>query len=396
MQFEQAPDESEEPIGGVTPEPEPEPEPAPPAPSVEEVEPPPAEPELRHEEPTEPQLVHPELGWDWETGELIEWRVVGEGALSNGHVEIYGTSGAGKTQFIKSLLAQLHSKGSHFGVCDFKNDYGDDFPARTGATFYDLWNESLPYNPLATDDATRRALLALIIELRDTVDIAARSFTRLGHRQLHKLQEALESAYDEKRRTHNAFPTLLDVHAYLDDDLRGVIGDLTQTELFGEGPPLGQLIMNDVIFGLNHIPGTGLTTTLAAGFILAAIYLKLLEMPQVYNEVIYTLVIDEAHRVASFHSVGSMVRELRSKGLAVILATQRPGDLPGEAGTNAQTKIYMRLPDAQSATAAARNLDPTDRNLAKAIRSLADGEAFVALAGGPPKLVKLRQFWRDH
>jgi type IV secretory pathway VirB4 component len=341
-------------------------------------------------------VVHPELGWDWETGDAIEWRVVGEGALSNGHVEIYGTSGAGKTQFIKSLLAQLHSKGSHFGICDFKNDYGDDFPSQTGATFYDLWNETLPYNPLATDDATRRALLALIIELRDTVDIATRSFTRLGHRQLHKLQEALESAYDEKRRTHNSFPTLLDVHAYLDDDLRGVIGDLTQTELFGEGPPLGQLISNDVIFGLNHIPGTGLTTTLAAGFVLAAIYLKLLEMPQVYNEVIYTLVIDEAHRVASFHSVGSMVRELRSKGLAVILATQRPGDLPGEAGTNAQTKIYMRLPDAQSATAAGKNLDPTDRNLPRSIRSLADGEAFVALAGGPPRLVKLRQFWRDH
>ena len=119
-------------------------------------------------------------------------------------------------------------------------------------------------------------------------------------------------------------------------------------------------------------------------------------MPQVYNEVTYTLVIDEAHRVASFHSVGSMVRELRSKGLAVILATQRPGDLPGEAGTNAQTKIYMRLPDAQSATAAARNLDPTDRDLPRAIRSLADGEAFVALAGGSPRLVKLRQFWRDH
>jgi Helicase HerA-like C-terminal len=342
------------------------------------------------------EAVSPELGRDWETGEVVEWRVIGQGALSNGHVEIYGTSGAGKTQFIKSLLSQLHSMGSHFGVCDFKNDYGDDFPERTGAKFYDLWNETVPYNPLATDNPTRRSLQGLTIELRDTVDIAARAFTRLGHRQLHKLQEALESAYEEKRRTHNAFPTLSDLHEHLDDDLRGVIGDLTATDLFGEGPPLGDLIGEDVIFGLNHIPGTGLTTTLSAGFILASLYLELLEMPQVFNEVSYTLAIDEAHRVASFHSVGSMVRELRSKGLAVILATQRPGDLPGEAGTNAQTKIYMRLPDAQSATSAARNLDPTDRNLPKAIRSLGDGEAFVALAGGPPRLVKLRQFWRDH
>jgi Bacterial protein of unknown function (DUF853) len=344
----------------------------------------------------QPALVHPELGWDVASGEPVRWRVVGEGALSNGHIEIYGTSGAGKTQFVKSLLMQLSAMGSHFGVCDFKNDYGDEFPEESGAAFYDLWRETVPYNPLATDNPTRRSLQGLIIELRDTVDIAARAFTRLGHRQLHKLQDALESAYEEKRRMHNSFPTLQDVHGYLDDDLRGVVGDLTGTDLFGEGPPLGELIDDDVIFGLNHIPGTGLTTTLAAGFILASLYLKLLEMPQIHNEVKYTLVIDEAHRVASFHSVGTMVRELRSKGLAVILATQRPGDLPGEAGTNAQTKIYMRLPDAQSATAAARALDPSNRDLSRLIRSLGDGEAFVALAGSTPKLVRLRQFWRDH
>jgi hypothetical protein len=236
----------------------------------------------------------------------------------------------------------------------------------------------------------------LIIELRDTVDIAARAFTRLGHRQLTKLQLALESAYEESRRSGKGFPTLYNLHEFLDEDLRGVIGDLTGTELFGDGPPLGALIEEDVVVGLNHIPGTGLTTTLAAGFALAALYLKLLEMPQVFNKVTYTIAIDEAHRVASFHSVGTMVRELRSKGLAVLLATQKPGDLPGEAGTNAQTKIYLRLPDAQAATAAARALDPTDRNLPRTIRSLADGEAYVALAGGPPRLVKLRQFWRDH
>ena len=392
---EDEPDDGDD-DGGTTVAPE-EPTPSTEPPPIRLVREAPAEPQDgESEEAMREPPGFPSLGWDWQTGEVIEWRVVGEGALSNGHVEIYGTSGAGKTQFIKSLAAQLHGMGSHFGVCDFKNDYGDAFPTDTGATFHDLWNETLPYNPLATDNPTRRSLQGLIIELRDTVDIATRAFARLGHRQLHKLQEALESAYDEKRRSHDAFPTLGDLHGYLDDDLRGVIGDLTGTELFGQGPPLGTLIEADAIFGLNHIPGTGLTMTLAAGFILASLYLKLLEMPQVHNTVIYTLVIDEAHRVASFHSVGSMVRELRSKGLAVVLATQRPGDLPGEAGTNAQTKIYMRLPDAPSANAAARALDPSDRGMARAIRSLGDGEGFVSLAGAAPRLVKLKQYWRDH
>ncbi len=137
-----------------------------------------------------------------------------------------------------------------------------------------------------------------------------------------------------------------------------------------------------------------MTTTLAAGFILASIYLKLLEMPQVANTVSYTMVIDEAHRVAHFHSVGSMVRELRSKGLAVVLAL-KAGDLPGEASTNAQTKIYLRLPDANSARDAPKALDPADRGLPELIRKLPDAEAFVSFAGGAPRLVRLKQFWRD-
>jgi hypothetical protein len=338
-------------------------------------------------------LRHPVLGVDAVSGMPIEWRVSGADALSNGHMEVYGTSGAGKTQFIMSLLAQLGGMGARFGVCDFKNDYGDDFPIDVRAKFYDLWQNPLPFNPLAIDQPSRRALQGLRIELRDTVDIAARSFARMGHRQLGKLLEAFEQAYAQAPQ--GAMPTLLDVHELLDDDLKGVIGDLTGTELFGAGPPLGDLIDENVIFGLNHIPGTGLTTTLAAGFILSSLYLKLLEMPQIANKVKYLVVVDEAHRVANFHSVASMVRELRSKGLAVILATQRPGDLPEEATTNAQTKVFLRLPDAQAARQAAKALDPGDRTLAEEIRTLDDGEAFVAIAGGAPMKVKLRQHWRD-
>jgi hypothetical protein len=342
-----------------------------------------------------PSPVHPSLGWDAATGEEIEWRVTGPDALSNGHMEIYGTSGAGKTQFVMSLLMHLRGIGSRFGVCDFKSDYGGTFPDRSGATFYDLWEESLPFNPLAIENPTRRNLQALAIELRDAVDIAARSYARLGHRQLSKLQQAFEVGFEQARQSGTAAPTLQDIHELLDEDLRGVIGDLTGTGLFGAGPPLGSLIERDAIFGLNRIPGTGITTTLAAGFILASLYLKALELPQVANRVSYACVIDEAHRVAQFHSVRSMVRELRSKGVAVILATQTPGELPEEASTNAQTKVYLRLPGAQAARDAARALDPADRDLPEIIRTLGDGEAVISLAGQPPRLARLRQFWRD-
>lgn len=92
----------------------------------------------------------PLLGWDVATGEEVPWRPAGaDRDPRNGHIEIWGSSGMGKTQFIMGLLAQLarHS-GSHFGIADFKNDYSTDtgFPQLAQAEFLDLWSTRAPYN----------------------------------------------------------------------------------------------------------------------------------------------------------------------------------------------------------------------------------------------------------
>src|ERR1041385_8871129 len=108
----------------------------------------------------------------------------------------------GKTQFTMSMLAQLaqHS-GSKFGIADFKNDYSTDtgIPQLASAEFVDLWNDGAPYNPLALAEDTDRAVSTAVIEIRDTVEEAARSFTRLGHRQRAKLDKALQEAYSIAR-----------------------------------------------------------------------------------------------------------------------------------------------------------------------------------------------------
>jgi hypothetical protein len=56
--------------------------------------------------------------------------------------------------------------------------------------------------------------------------------------------------------------------------------------------------------------------------------------------------------------------------------------------------VFLRLPP-ESAKAAARRLDPDDRELPGLIRTLKTGETFVTLGGGRPMLINLRQFWRD-
>ncbi|MDP9388135.1 MAG: DUF853 family protein [Actinomycetota bacterium] len=355
--------------------------------------------DLRPAEPGDdrPAFVAPVIGWDLVGGEEVRWSAAGEGGarLGNGHVEIWGSSGAGKTQFTMALLAQVAQRsGTRFGIADFKNDYGGTFPGASEAEFLDLWNEGAPYNPLALPDAERRTVERAVIELRDAVEVAARSFTRMGHRQLVKLRSVLDQAYEAGRREQR-WPTMLTVNDLLDDDISGVIGDLTRSEIFKDGPPLGDVVDRNVIFGFSHIPGNGLTTVLAAGFVLSALLLKIQGMPPVANTIRYCIVVDEAHRVADFKAIDTMVREGRSKGLSVILATQQPGDLPDVVATNAATKACFRLPDATVAAAAARRLDPSDPTLPEQIRTLGVGEAFVSLGGGAPRLLSMAQLWRD-
>jgi hypothetical protein len=345
-----------------------------------------------------PSFAAPVLGWDTATGEEVRWHPAGPGQdLLNGHIEVWGSSGMGKTQFAMSLLAQLswHS-GSRFGIADFKNDYSNDtgFPAFAAAEFLDLWEVGAPYNPLALTDDSPRAIDTAVIELRDTVEEAARAFTRMGVRQKAKLEKALRDAYavgGEEGR----WPTLLTLDDQLDADLAGVMGDLTRHELFKSGQPLGDVIDHNVVFGLSKIPGNGQTTVLAAGFILSALLLRVQNLPPVPNTIRYVIVVDEAHRVAAFQAIKTMIREGRSKGLSVVLATQQPLDLPAVVAANAQTKICFGLPDATVATMAARKLEPDNPRLPEQIRTLGVGEAYVSLRGEAPRLLRMAQAHRD-
>lgn len=346
-------------------------------------------------------FVPPVLGWDQITREPVLWRVAGENALSNGHVQIWGSSGAGKTQFVKMVLAQLAlGNGAKFGVADFKNDYGptatEDFPASVDAAFLDLWGRpGAPYNPLAIEaDDDRAALDSRIIEFRDSVEQAMSAFQRIGPRQKQAIARALEAAY-ANARAEDRWPTMLDLNREITADIEHVLGDLTKYEIFTDGPPLETVVTQNVVFALNRIPGNGQTTVLAAAFILSVIGLTMQDRPPVANTVDYAMVVDEAHRVAQFKALHLMLREGRSKGLAVVLATQAPADFPEVVDNNAQTRVCFRLSDAVIAGQAARKLDPNDATLPERIRTLASGEAFVSFEGSQPRLLTMVQHYRD-
>ena len=342
--------------------------------------------------------LHPILGHDTYSGEPVEWRVTGTDSLANGHIQIWGSSGAGKTQFVKILLSQLSATGTHFGIADFKNDYGSDahenYPASVNARFCDLWGQpGAPYNPLAMVEGEDRH--TRVIEFRDAIEEATASYSRIGIRQKRAIEKALRAAYDDAA-LEDRFPTMLDLNRHLPDSVHHVLGDLTAYEIYTDGPPLSEVISENVVFGLNRIPGNGQTTVLAGAFLLSSIGLAIQGMPPVANTIRYVVVVDEAHRVAKIRAVELMVKEGRSKGLAVILATQSPTDLPEAVDTNAATRICFRLSDANIATQAARKLDSNDKTLPDRIRTLETGEALVSMQGQRPLAVRMLQHYRDH
>jgi phosphoribosylcarboxyaminoimidazole (NCAIR) mutase len=240
-----------------------------------------------------------------------------------------------------------------------------------------------------------RAITSAVIELRETVEEALKSVkAQIGPRQRGKLGDALTAAYREARRD-GRWPTMRTLDDQLDEDLAGLLRDLTSNDIFKSGQPLGNVIDENIVFGLSRIPGNGKTTILAAGFIFSALKLRVQNLPPVPNAIRYLVVVDEAHRVSPFTAVQTMIREGRSKGLAVVLATQGPSDLPDVVAHNAQTKICFGLPEGTVATMAARKLQPNNPNLAEQIRTLGKGEAFVSFAGEEPRLLRMVQAYRD-
>ena len=262
-----------------------------------------------------------------------------------------------------------------------------------GAHFYDLWNAALPYNPLADRQSDARASRGDHRAARHG-RIAARAFTRLGHRQLAKLQDALEERIRGEAATHNGLPDLWTSTSCSTTTCAASSATSPGHELFGDGPPLGAHRRRR-IFGLNHIPGTGLTTTLAAGFILPALYLKLLEMPQVANW--------STTRSSSTRHTAWPTSTRSHDGPGV--PQQGPGGHPRDAapGRSARRSRDKRADEDLHAAAGrpvgdGSRTDPRpDRPRTFQRDPVAEGRRSVRrIRRRPPQLVKLRQFWRDH
>lgn len=329
------------------------------------------------------------LGWDG-VGDAVKLDSWGDPTdAGNGHVLVYGASGMGKSQWLRAVVGQAVAVGMTACVVDQVGEFTDLAGLAVERPLKGMHHNPLcpPSSSPADEERTKVAVVEAVVGA-----LRSRGFG-LGHRQTDQLRDALDELYAEAA-AGSRWPTLQGLHGHLSADLRAAMGELTGREPFGSGGPLGNIVLSNTVVDLTDVPGTATLQILIIGLILASLDLRLASLPPASGPVEHLLVLDEADRVSAFGSLVRVLREARTVGVGVVLASQQPQDLPDLAHTVAGTAVCLRL-GPRAATVAAGHLDGSDPALAERICRLAAGEAIVRVGADRPVKVRLAQHHRD-
>lgn len=277
-----------------------------------------------------------------------------ESPLPNPHVSITGETGSGKTQATKSIIKELGHYEIPSLILDFKDDYSESSYSEAEALqVYDASYESLPFNPLAPPVDLRTGQVNPTSHIYRLGEIVKRIY-RLGDQQTHRLREAFKRTYETYSIQTRAFepspeqtyPPFEEVHVQLEavkgnEALLGRLSPIFDLGLFSsEGrTDFGSVVASSTVVRLGQLPGDEIKNSVAE-FFLMALYNHLIRQRQTHS-LGRLLVLDEAWRLVESPFLEPLMREGRAFGLGVLIATQFPGDLPGEVSGSTATKLFF-------------------------------------------------------
>ena len=289
-----------------------------------------------------------QFGTDLQTNAKVFWEPTNTQKVLNPNTAIIGTMGTGKTQFTKSVIAQLvrqqdrNVSGAPIGVLilDYKSDYTkDDFVKATNATVLKL--HRLPFNPLALFGNRPMLPMHTANLFRSTLATAF----NLGNKQQNRIRNLVMDAYkeagispDDSATWQKTPPTLWDVwKLYLgqdkveEDSLYAALDDLLGFEIFETDPSKVQSLY-DLVNGVVVLDLSGYDPTiqnLVVAITLDIFYTQMhqqgsskLEGP--HRQLSKLVLVDEADNFMreDFTSLRSLLKEGREFGVGTILSTQ--------------------------------------------------------------------------
>ena len=286
-------------------------------------------------------------------GTDVHWPLTNTAKIENPHACIIGTSGQGKTQFALDILYQIREQNPEvsFTVMDYKGDLSESgsstrrmFESHLGCQVVSPGTQPIPSVPFQNAYSRDAAQYALGV-----TDLLGQFYNRLGTNQRMALRECLADLIsDEGHSDGIGFPTLeermqeyYEEHSRKADGLTEVISRLSVLRAFEDTPSASgpnSLITNSLLIRLNELAGDTLPV---AFMVISRLYDEMRQLPEVERQGAVTdlrhiIFIDEAHHYLSVKSspLARIIREGRSKGIAVFLATQSVSDLAGADGAD--------------------------------------------------------------
>ena len=292
------------------------------------------------------------LGLD-RAGDEVYWRLMDTSTVENPHACIIGLSGQGKTQFVLDMLYQLKEQNPDLTctILDYKGDLSEEgsatrrlFESHMGCRIVVPGASRIPAVPFHKPPSYDGEQYALSV-----TDLVSRFYPQLGSQQRLALREVLVSIMSGDANGEGFGFQVLGEHLQeyyseagrRDDGLTEVISRLRVLQIFEELPSeqnTSPLLSGSLLVRLNELAAD----TLPAAFLLISrLYDEMRRLPDAPRrgaivELRHVLFIDEAHHYLSQRSspLARIVREGRSKGVAVFLATQSVSDLAGVAGAD--------------------------------------------------------------
>lgn len=306
------------------------------------------------------------------TGEPVLWSPQRDDApLNNFSLLVTGDPGAGKTQFLRALIAEAVRQGVPVCVFDFKNDYSDPaFTEPLGLRVFDVDRDGLPFNPL-TLVADRRGETQPIRQIHEVASILQRIFN-LGDQQEHQLKRAMREAYErrgiavEGRRKVSALPPapgfgdVVDILASdtKSEKLLNRLSPLFDLKLFPDSDQVAvtfeDLLAGPAVLDMHSLPDDRIKAALAE-FLIVRLHGHVLRGDQP-RELRRLLVFDEAWRISASERLQELAREGRAFGIGIAIGTQFPGDIPENLSGNLATQLLLHNSNAEHRKAVARTL----------------------------------------
>jgi hypothetical protein len=326
---------------------------------------------------------------------------------NNPHLAIMGGSGSGKTYFLKHLLREIRQNSNyetHFVIFDYKDgDIAKDrsFIDDTKAEVMPVSRQPLPLNPFADTGKAERDQIQTAERL---VEIVREVEANIGKVQENNLYQAILNAF----QTSQPYPDFRRVRDELlllndrPDSLTSVLRPLVDQHYFAERDELiyQHWTNKTLIVDIHDVQ----SKDLICFFVLRQIFQELKKLgPAPVNaasgarQLRTVVVIDEAHNFLKSRKrskvLADMIREVRSSGGMVVLASQSPDDydkadfnflelmqFPMVLGCTPSSHKFLEQKFSLSSKQAKEMLADIGR--------LSRGEAFI-LEQGQPTLVKL-------